>query len=77
MLKVTDADYLGKYTLLCTFNTGEKKRVNLTPLLQYPAFEELKDEQQFIQFHVNGTIFWSNGANIAPEYLYEKGFLEN
>ena len=42
MLKVTDVDYLGKYTLLCTFSTGEKKKVDLTPLLQYPAFEELK-----------------------------------
>lgn len=77
MLKVTNVDYLGKYTLLCTFSTGEKKRVDLTPLFQYPAFEELKDERQFIQFYVNGAIFWANGANIAPEYLYDNGILEN
>lgn len=75
MLKVTDVDYLGKYTLLCTFSTGEKKRVDLTPLLQYPAFEELKDEKLFIQFGLDGTIFWSNGADIAPEYLYDNGTL--
>ena len=77
MLKVTDVDYLGKYTLLCTFSTGEKKKVDLTPLLQYPAFEELKDEKQFIQFGLDGTIFWANGADIAPEYLYDNGILEN
>lgn len=77
MLKVTDVDYLGKYTLLCTFSTGEKKKVDLTPLLKYPAFEELKDEKQFIQFGLDGTIFWANGADIAPEYLYDNGMLTN
>ena len=77
ILNVTHTDYLGKHTLLCTFSTGEKKKVDLTPLLQYPAFEELKDEKQFIQFYVNGAIFWSNGANIAPKYLYDNGILED
>lgn len=73
MLTVTDVDYLGKYTLLCTFSTGERKKVDLAPLLQYPAFEELKDERQFIQFGLDSTIFWANGADIAPEYLYDHG----
>ncbi len=73
MLRVTDVEYKGGYILLCTFSTGEKKTVDLTPLLKYPAFEELKDEKMFIQFGLDGTIFWSNGADIAPEYLYENG----
>ena len=73
MLKVTDVEYLGDYILLCTFSTGEQKSVDLTPLLQYPAFEELKDKDMFIQFGLDGTIFWANGADIAPEYLYENG----
>ena len=73
MLRVTDVEYKGGYILLCTFSTGEKKTVDLTPLLRYPAFEELKDEKMFIQFGLDGTIFWSNGADIAPEYLYENG----
>lgn len=73
MLRVTDVEYKGGYILLCTFSTGEKKTVDLTPLLKYPAFEELKDEKMFIQFGLDGTIFWANGADIAPEYLYENG----
>ena len=73
MLRVTDVENKGGYILLCTFSTGEKKTVDLTPLLKYPAFEELKDEKMFIQFGLDGTIFWSNGADIAPEYLYENG----
>ena len=71
MLKVTNVEYLGDYVLLCSFNNGQQKRVDLT--LQYPAFEELKDKNLFVQFGLDGTIFWSNGADVAPEYLFENG----
>ena len=77
ILNVTDVASLGNYTLLCTFSNGEKKQVDLTPLLQYPAFEELKDKSKFEQFGLDGTIFWSNGADIAPEYLFEHGIAVN
>ena len=73
LLTVTDVEYLGDYTLLCTFSTGETLKVDLTPLLSYPAFEELRDKEQFIQFGLEDTIFWKNGADIAPEYLYDHG----
>lgn len=73
LLTVTDVEYLGDYTLLCTFSTGETLKVDLTPLLSYPAFEELRDKEQFIQFGLDQTIFWKNGADIAPERLYELG----
>jgi hypothetical protein len=73
LLTVTDVEYLGDYTLLCTFSTGETLKVDLTPLLSYPAFEELRDKEQFIQFGLEDTIFWKNGADIAPERLYEMG----
>lgn len=73
MLKVVDVEYRGGYVLLCTFNNGEKKTVDMSPLLKYPAFEELKDENKFVQFGLDGTVFWVNGADIAPEYLYEHG----
>ena len=59
--------YLGDYTLLCMFSTGERCKVDFTPLLVYPAFEELRDKKEFIQFGLDQTIFWKNGADIAPE----------
>ncbi|GEM_PF-266363 len=63
----------GVYTLLCTFNDGVKKKVDLQPLLKYPAFKDLEDKQKFVQFGLDHTIFWANGADIAPEYLYDHG----
>ena len=73
LLTITDVEYLGDYTLLCSFNNGERRKVDLTPLLAYPAFAELRDKGNFIQFGLDHTIFWANGADIAPEYLFEHG----
>jgi hypothetical protein len=73
MLKVTDVEYMGDYSLVCWFNNGEKKYVDLEPLLKYPMFEELRDKELFKQFGLDGTLFWANGADIAPEYLLENG----
>ena len=75
ILTIKDVDYLGDYTLLCTFNDGVKKKVDLTSLLKYPALSELTDKNKFIQFGLDQTIFWANGADIAPEYLYEHGVI--
>ena len=73
MLTVINVEYIGGHTLVCSFSDGKTKKVDLTPLLDYPAFEELRDEREFERFGVDQTIFWSNGADIAPEYLYEHG----
>lgn len=73
ILMVESADYAGGHTLVCTFNNGEKRKVDLSPLLKYPAYKELADEKEFIRYGVDGTVFWANGADIAPEYLFEHG----
>lgn len=75
LLTVKDVEYMGDYTLLCTFSDGVRRRVDLTPLLEYPAFQELKDKSLFIQFGLQNTIFLINGADIVLEYLYENGVL--
>ena len=73
MLHIINTDYIGNYTLLCTFNNGERREVDLTPLLKLPAFEELNDMEKFQEFGVLTTVFWSNGADIAPEWLLNHG----
>ena len=46
---------------------------DMTPVLDAPAFQELKDLDLFKQFGLDETIFWGNGADIAPEWLYQNG----
>lgn len=72
-IQVTDVEYGGNYTLKCTFSDGSTKNVDMTPVLDAPAFRELKDIDKFKQFGFDETIFWSNGADIAPEWLYANG----
>ena len=57
ILNVTNVTYLGEYTLLCKFNNGETRKIDLSPLLEYPAFVELKDKNKFEPEYLfnNGT----------------------
>nr|WP_300805346.1 DUF2442 domain-containing protein [uncultured Duncaniella sp.] len=45
----------------------------MTPVLDAPAFKALKDKNEFRQFGLDETIFWANGADIAPEWLFSHG----
>lgn len=67
MLHVSRTENLGDYTLLCSFDNGEIREVDLTPILRFPAFQDLQDMSKFQEFGVLNTIFRSNGADIAPE----------
>ena len=64
---------LADYKLLVCFSTGEEKKVDITSLLNEPAFKSLKDVSVFNTVYVDyGTVVWNNGTiDIAPEYLYE------
>ena len=74
MLKVTDVDYVKGYELLVTFNDGSRKLVNLQPYLTGEVFGELLDLDKFVQYGLTTyTIEWANGADLAPEFLYEVG----
>ena len=70
MLRVVDVDYIKDYELLVTF----KKNVDLKPYLTGEVFGELLDKDKFIQYGLTRvTIEWANGADLAPEFLYEIG----
>lgn len=74
MLRVIDVDYIKDYELLITFSDRNKKKVDLKPYLVGEVFGELLDKEKFIQYGLTRiTIEWANGADLAPEFLYEIG----
>jgi len=73
-LEVSKAKYLGDYKIGLIFNNGESKTVDLSDKLIGKVFEPLKDKTYFQTFTIKfNTIEWGNGADFAPEYLYEIG----
>ncbi len=71
MLKITDVEYLGEYKLELSFDNGESGIVDLKSVLDTGLYKSLRDKNVFIQFGlINGTIEWVNGADLAPEFLY-------
>lgn len=71
-LEVLKAEYLDGYRLRLYFNNGEIRVVDLVNSLEGEVFLPLKEIEYFKQFCVKfNTIEWENGADFAPEYLYE------
>ena len=74
MLRVIDVDYISDYKLLVSFSDGNRRIVNLEPYLKGEVFGELLDKEKFVQYGLTRvTIEWANGADLAPEFLYEIG----
>ena len=70
--RVTRAEYRGGFCLFVTFDDGTAGTVDFHRWLHGPVFEPLKDPAYFQQFFVDvETVAWPNGADIAPETLYE------
>ena len=73
-LEVIKADYLDGYRVKLLFNNGETRIVDLSKSLNGSVFAPLKDLDFFKCFTIKfNTIEWENGADFAPEYLYEIG----
>ena len=69
---VIKATYVKGYSIDLTFDDGTQKKVDFSQWLDGPVFEPLKDKKYFKKFFLDGsTVAWPNGADIAPETLYE------
>ena len=72
--EVVKAEYLDSYKVKLLFNTGEVKVVDLSQSLNGSFFLPLRNIDFFKSFTIKfNTIEWSNGADYAPEYLYDLG----
>ncbi len=75
-LHVTSVSHIEAYRLRVEFSDGVIKEVDLSAELYGEVFEPLKDVAFFQQVRINeetNTIEWPNGADFAPEFLYETG----
>jgi len=73
--RVAEAQYVRDYVIHLRFADGTEGDVDLRDELYGEIFEPLRDPAFFQQFSVHPefhTLTWPNGADIAPEFLYEK-----
>jgi len=71
---VVSAKVCGPYSLRLVFDDGVKKQVNLRRYLRGPVYKPVREPAYFARVFVDhelGTIVWPNGADFAPETLYE------
>jgi len=76
-LHVKKASYLRDYEVELAFSDGRKGVADLSPALNGPVFEPLRDKRVFAQLKLDeelDTVVWPNGADLAPEYLYFLAF---
>jgi hypothetical protein len=75
MVDVIEARYVRDHRVWLRFEDGVEGEIDLSAELRGPVFEPLRDPKYFARLAVSpdlGTIFWPNGADFAPEFLYEK-----
>jgi hypothetical protein len=74
ILHVTKGKYVRDYVIWLRFNDGAEGEIDLSGELEGEMFSPLRDMEAFKSFKVDpelGTIVWENGADLAPEFLYE------
>ena len=69
---VVAATYLGEFRVFLRFQDGVEGVVDLRDEIWGTVFEPLRDLDYFAGFVVDGTLTWPNGADFAPEFLYER-----
>ena len=75
MPRLLEARYVRDFVVWLRFSDGTQGEVDLAGELDGPVFEPLRDPAYFRQFVLHPelhTLVWPNGADLAPEFLYER-----
>jgi hypothetical protein len=73
--RIKEAAYVRQFTIRIFFTDGVQGEVDLEPELEGEVFVPLRDSSFFRKFQVHPelhTLVWPNGADFAPEFLYDK-----
>lgn len=72
--EIIDSKYITDYKLWLKFDDGKEGEIDLKDELWGEVFEPLNDVNYFKTVRLDrelGTICWENGADFAPEFLYD------
>ena len=75
MIRVVEARYVSGSIIWLRFSDGVAGEIDLAGELEGEVFEPLRDPAVFRSFTLHPelhTIVWPNGADFAPEFLYEQ-----
>jgi hypothetical protein len=74
MNDVISIEYKGGFVYRVVFDDGRSGDVDFSEYIgRGPVFDPLRDRSFFKKARIEGgTISWPNGADIAPETLYEE-----
>ena len=62
------------YFIEAEFATGETRRFDMRPYLEFPAFSALKEDGLFMRAHVeHGVVAWTDSIDLSPDALYLRG----
>jgi len=73
--RLISAQYTRGYSIRLTYDDGTEAEVDLEAELWGSIFEPLKDVEKFKAFRLDEelqTVVWPNGADLAPEFLYQR-----
>ncbi len=80
ILHILDVEVMKDFILKLEFDDGSVKIVDIKPLLTGPVFKPLKDPAFFAKVTIDPiaqTVVWPNGADFAPEALFELKSIES
>ena len=75
MPRLVAARHVRAFVIWLRFDDDVEGEVDLAGDLDGPIFEPLRDARHFRSFVLHPefrTIVWPNGADLAPEFLYER-----
>jgi len=72
--ELIDAKHVKDFQIWVNFSDGTQGIIDLENELYGEVFEPLKDIEKFKQFIIHPelkVLSWENGADFAPEFIYE------
>lgn len=73
--QIESAEHRRDYVVWVRFRDGTEGEIDLEPELWGRVFEPLADPDEFKRLTLDSelnTLVWPNGADFAPEFLYQK-----